>query len=57
MGGKLVYLECEDVPSLIRFYEKNGFYNFGYRLLNGDEQEKIKGKYLIQMLKYLGNEN
>lgn len=57
LGGKLVYLECEDVPSLIRFYEKNGFYNFGYRLLDGDEQEKIKGKYLIQMLKYLGNEN
>ena len=39
------------------FYEKNGFYNFGYRLLDGDEQAKIKGKYLIQMLKYPGNEN
>ncbi len=25
LGGKLTYLECEDVPALVRFYEGNGF--------------------------------
>jgi len=54
VGGKLVYLECEDTPSLLRFYEDNGFYNFGKRELDGDEKDKMSGKYLIQMLKYLG---
>lgn len=55
LGGKLVYLECEDVPSLIKFYEDNGFSCFGKRKLDGDERDKIKGQYLIQMMKYLGN--
>ena len=54
LGGKLVYLECEDVPSLIRFYEENGFCSFGKREFDGDERDKMKGQYLIQMLKYLG---
>lgn len=54
VGGKLVYLECEDTPSLIKFYEENGFYNFGKRELDGDEKDKMSGKYLIQMLRYLG---
>lgn len=55
LGGKLVYLECEDVHSLIKFYEDNGFINFGRRKLDGDEKDKIKGQYLIQMMRYLGN--
>ena len=54
IGGKLVYLECEDVPSLVRFYEENGFYNFGRRALEGDEKSKLKGDSLVQMLRYLG---
>lgn len=54
LGGKLVYLECEDVPALLRFYENNGFVNFGKRELDGDERDKMKGQYLIQMLRYLG---
>ena len=54
IGGKLVYLECEDIPSLIRFYEENGFYNFGKRELEGDEKDKMSGEYLVQMLRYLG---
>ena len=54
IGGKVVYLECEDAPSLIRFYEENGFYNFGRRILEGDEKHKLKGEYLVQMLRYLG---
>ena len=54
VGGKIVYLECEDTPKLVDFYKKNGFYDFGRRELDGDEKDKIKGKYLLQMLKYLG---
>lgn len=54
IGGKLVYLECEDTPALINFYEDNGFYNFGRRELEGDEKDRMSGAYLIQLLKYLG---
>ena len=53
LGGKLVYLECENVPALINFYERNGFYNFGRRNLDRDEKEKLRGDYLIQFFKYL----
>lgn len=52
-GGKIVYLECEDKPALIEFYERNGFVNFGRRNLEYDEKDDLSGKYLIQMLKYL----
>ncbi len=52
LGGKFVYLECEDKPGLVEFYQRNGFYNFGKRPLDDDETG-IKGSYLIQMLKYL----
>lgn len=52
LGGKLVYLECEDTPSLLHFYESNGFVNFGKRELDGDERDKMKGQYLVQMLRY-----
>ena len=52
-GGRLVYLECEDVPSLIHFYKENGFTSFGTRELEGDEKDSFSGKYLIQMVKYL----
>lgn len=47
LGGRFVYLECEDNQNLINFYERNGFYNFGRRKLKGEE------KYLLQFLKYL----
>ena len=52
-GGRLVYLECEDVPSLIRFYKENGFSSFGTRELDGDEKDAFSGKHLIKMVKYL----
>lgn len=48
VGGRFVYLECEDEEKLIHFYEKNKFKVFGKRQLDGDETN-IKGKYLIQM--------
>lgn len=52
-GGKVVYLECEDKPRLVQFYEKNGFINFGKRSLDRDEKDEMRGRYLLQMLKYL----
>jgi len=53
LGGKVVYLECEDVQKLVEFYERHGFFKFGKRELDPDEEELFEGKYLLQMLKYL----
>lgn len=51
-SGKLVYLECEDSPKLLAFYERNGFHQFARRMLDGDETG-VKGEYLCQLFKYL----
>ena len=53
IGGRLVYLECEDKPKLLDFYSRNGFCNFGKRQLDKDEKDVLSGEYLIQMVKYL----
>ena len=53
VGGKIVYLECEDKDALIDFYSQNGFVNFGSRALDRDETDKLSGEELVQMLKYL----
>lgn len=52
IGGKFVYLECEDKPCLVEFYERNGFYVFDRRELDRDET-CFKGDYLLQLIKYL----
>ncbi len=52
VGGKFVYLECEDSKKLLDFYSANGFISFGKRELDKDE-DNINGNYLIQMLRYL----
>lgn len=52
IGGKIAYLECEDVLKLIDFYSNNGFVCFGKRALDKDEQDKMHGQYLVQMLRY-----
>ena len=52
LGGRYVYLECEENPRLIDFYKENGFCEFDKRELDKEETD-IQGKYLIQMLKYL----
>lgn len=49
-GVRYAYLECEDIPALVHFYEKHGFVQFGKRALDVDESN-IKGSYLIQLLK------
>lgn len=54
IGGRFVYLECEDKPRLKEFYTSNGFVEFGKRILESDEKDDMSGKYLIQMLRYLG---
>lgn len=53
IGGKIVYLECEEKERLLEFYSQNGFVNFGKRYLDKDETDKLSGEYLIQMLKYM----
>jgi len=53
IGGKLIYLECEDNCKLKSFYESNGFCLFGKRkneLYNGSDSNS---EYLLQYLKYM----
>lgn len=50
VGGKMAYLECEDSPGLVRFYEENGFFRFANR--NMDKDEIGEKRYLVQMIKY-----
>lgn len=53
VGGKIVYLECEQKEKLIDFYSQNGFVNFGSRVLDKDETPRLTGEALVQMLKYM----
>ena len=55
LGGKFVYIECEDKDILREFYENNGFVCFDKRNLGKDEREKCCGEYLLQMLCDLSN--
>ena len=55
LGGKFVYLECEDKDALLNFYGDNGFVIFGKRDLDRDERDRQSGQYLVQLLKYLGD--
>jgi len=53
IGGKIVYLECEDIVCLKDFYIRNGFVEFGKRKLDKDETDRLEGEYLVQLMKYL----
>ena len=49
IGGRFVFLECEDVQKLRDFYESNGFKCYNKRKL--DKYENKNGiKYLLQMI-------
>ena len=48
IGGRFMYLECEDNEKLLAFYDKYNFRIFGKRTLDRDETD-IKGDYLIQL--------
>ena len=52
IGGKFIFLECEDKDVLKKFYSDNGFFEFGKRKLDGDETDKLDGKYLLQWICY-----
>ena len=57
LGGRVVYLECEDIPYLIKFYDANGFIVFDERSLDTEERKQIKGEKLIQMIKYFDSKD
>ncbi len=52
MGGKFAYLECDDKPRLIAFYERNGFIPFDTRPLDKLDRETFKSDHLVQLIKY-----
>lgn len=52
IGGKFVFLECENEPKLIKFYEENGFVRCGERQRDRDELGG-NGNFLQQMIMYL----
>ena len=54
IGGRYVYLESEDKPALVNFYQRNGFQLFGKRTRDRDESG-IDGDYLLQWLLYFKN--
>lgn len=53
IGGKLVYVECEDKPKLVEFYQNNGFFKFDERPLDFDEKDHTSSNYYVQLLKYI----
>ena len=54
MGGRIVYVECEDKPRLVEFYTRNDFVVFSRRQLDGKARdESDDAPYLLQLLKYL----
>lgn len=57
LGGRFVFIECEDNINLKEFYESNGFVCFGKRLIEEDEKTSNNSKYLLQMLLDLKNIN
>ena len=53
ISGKFVYLECEDNPKLLQFYQRNNFTVFKQRKLDSDEEDDFKEKHLLQLIKFL----
>ena len=52
MGGKMAFLECAPIPSLIRFYERNGFVQAEVRTLSPEEIGLDGHDAYMQMIKY-----
>lgn len=53
IGGKLVFLECEDIDKLIEFYSSHCFFKVGNRFLDRGEKGIETADYYVQMLKYI----
>lgn len=49
VGGTVVFLETDDEPKLITFYECNGFKKFAVRKRHGTQD----GSKLVQLLKVM----
>lgn len=49
IGGRFVFLECEDIEKLKNFYEENGFMCYNKRKLDKYESED-NVNYLLQMI-------
>ncbi|MCL1828955.1 MAG: N-acetyltransferase [Oscillospiraceae bacterium] len=57
IGGRVVYLECEDKQKLKDFYGSNGFIQFGKRSYDPGEERDQAGEYYLQFLKYMQPDN
>jgi len=42
VGGRVVYIECRDIPKVISFYENNGF-----KVLRSDPDDSLIQMYCI----------
>lgn len=49
IGGRFVYLECEDVDKLIDFYTNNGFVCYGSRELRKNERYESDNKQITSL--------
>lgn len=56
IGGRIIYLECEDLKPLNDFYDSFGFVDFGERILDREEIKIMQGRVLKQKLMYLHKE-
>jgi len=52
IGGRIIFVECEDVRALRSFYEINGFIYSNKRALDGDETN-LKGEHLLQYIRWI----
>lgn len=51
-GGKIAYVECEDIRVLTTLYERNGFFVFDRKTVEPNERNAFKTKEYVQMMKY-----
>ena len=54
VGGKTVYIECNNQPKLFDFYSSTGFFPFDERTRQTDDPND-KDTVLVQMLKYFNH--
>jgi len=52
LGGKVIYVECEDNEKLMEFYKSNGFRFFAKRTLDKHERSNTDSTELMQLLRY-----
>lgn len=54
IGGKTVYIECNNQPNLFDYYSAAGFFQFDIRIRQTDDPNDTD-HVLIQMLKYFNH--